>query len=533
MSNLNWIDLGRASYAAALEVQNRLLTQVAAEGPGCAYVVTVEHDPAVITLGRSAGRGHVLATAAALRAAGIELHQASRGGDVTWHGPGQLVVYPIVHVRPLGGLHRYLRCLEEAIIRTLATFGIDATRRAGLSGAWTGNDKIAAIGIAVRRWVTCHGLALNVCPDLRQFGLIVPCGLPDAGVTSMEKLLGRPVEVVAVRDVLLRRLAEVMGFEHVAQAAIPSAVDPAPVAASPVPKDAAPRPRLPAWFRRRLPTGPQAGRVRALLSDLGLHTVCSSAHCPNLCECFSRGTATFLLMGPRCTRACGFCAIQRGPMLPLRADEPAAVAHACRRLGLRHVVMTSVTRDDLPDGGAEHFARTIQAVRETLADATIEVLTPDFGGDLVAVDIVLAAGPDVFNHNIETVRRLTTQIRPQADYDRSLAVLAHAALAHSPAGLLVKSGLMVGLGESDDEVSGAMGDLQRSGCGVLTIGQYLAPSADHWPVARFVEPEQFDRYRAEALAMGFAAVASGPLVRSSYNAQDLLPGRGSARQSPA
>jgi lipoic acid synthetase len=282
--------------------------------------------------------------------------------------------------------------------------------------------------------------------------------------------------------------------------------------------------RFPPWLRKRVPTGPEAAGVRRLLAGLGLATVCSGAHCPNLPECYARGTATFLILGRRCTRSCRFCAIEKGPPEPLREDEPQAVAEATARLSLRHVVITSVTRNDLPDGGAGHFARTIRAVRARLPQAVIEVLTPDFQGREESVAAVLDARPDIFNHNIETVPRLYPTVRPEADYRRSLAVLAYAKRLASDQGMRLhtKSGLMVGLGETDDEVCSAMRDLREVGCDILTIGQYLAPSPRHTPVARFVEPAEFAAWESEARAIGFAAVAAGPFVRSSYQAESLF-----------
>jgi lipoic acid synthetase len=281
------------------------------------------------------------------------------------------------------------------------------------------------------------------------------------------------------------------------------------------------RARLPAWLRKRIPPPGRSWQVHKLLEDLGLMTVCSSARCPNLCECFSRGTASFLILGPRCSRSCRFCAVPTGAPTPPRQDEPQTIAEACARLSLRHVVVTSVTRDDLPDGGAEHFARTIRMVRAGPNRTVIEVLTSDFRGDLAAVETVLRAGPDVFNHNVETVPRLYQAVRPQADYCRSLQVLLQAGVrgSRSARRLIVKSGMMVGLGETDREVTQVMRDLRIAGVDALTIGQYLAPSAAHIPVARYVEPVRFDAWRDEALSMGFAAVAAGPLVRSSYRAE--------------
>lgn len=262
------------------------------------------------------------------------------------------------------------------------------------------------------------------------------------------------------------------------------------------------------------------GKVHELVGNLGLHTVCKSAKCPNIHECWGQGTATLMLLGNECTRACRFCAIPAGRPKRLDTDEPRRVAAAAKRMKLQHVVLTSVARDDLPDGGAGIFADTIRAIRSELPGASIEVLTPDFQGDEASLAIVLDAKPDVFNHNLETVKRLQAAIRPQASYGRSLAVLkAAASRAEPPA---VKSGLMVGLGETDDELMEAIRDLYDAGVRLLTIGQYLQPTRAHRPVARYVEPESFARYEAEARAIGFFGVASGPMVRSSYKAEELL-----------
>ena len=290
--------------------------------------------------------------------------------------------------------------------------------------------------------------------------------------------------------------------------------------------------RLPPWLKKRLPAGGAGAAVAGLLEELHLVTVCTGARCPNRAECYGRGTATFLILGDRCTRACRFCAIPSGAPLPPRDDEPEAVAEACARMGLRYVVVTSVTRDDLSDGGAEHVARTIRAVRARLGEAKVEVLTPDFKGLTSCVDTVVDARPDVFNHNVETVPRLYPRVRPQASYPRSLEVLAHAKGRAARAGIKMatKSGLMVGLGETADEVRQVMRDLRGAGCDILTIGQYLCPSSAHLPVARFVEPGQFATWQQEAKAMGFGAVAAGPFVRSSYQAESVF--KGSAISDP-
>ena len=279
------------------------------------------------------------------------------------------------------------------------------------------------------------------------------------------------------------------------------------------------RQRLPSWFRRPLPPGAEGGRVKRLLGRLDLHTVCEGAKCPNRAACWHDGAAAFLILGDACTRDCRFCAIPHDAHpAPPDPGEPARLAEAAAALSLRHVVVTSVTRDDLPDGGAAQFAATIRALRERLPGATVEVLVPDFQGDPGALDLVLAAKPDIFNHNLETVERLQPSVRPQADYRRSLVVLRRAA----DAGARTKSGLMLGMGETDAELSAALRDLRAAGVSLLTLGQYLAPSAAHHPVARFAPPAEFDRWRADALALGFVSVAAAPHVRSSYHAEELM-----------
>jgi lipoic acid synthetase len=289
------------------------------------------------------------------------------------------------------------------------------------------------------------------------------------------------------------------------------------------PEDAA---RMPEWLRRPIaPPGRQA-KVRATLGELGLHTVCQSAKCPNQGECFASGTATFLIMGDACTRGCRFCAVDTRRPAPLDADEPRRLAEAARRMGLRHVVVTTVTRDDLPDGGAAHFVAVIEALRGALPDAAVEVLTSDFAGDDGAVDTVAAARPDVFNHNLETVPRLYADVRPGADYRRSLRVLRR--VKQTQPDLPTKSGLMLGLGETPAEVVEVMRDLREADCDMLTLGQYLRPSKRHLPVAEFVRPEVFERLEAEGRALGFSAVASAPFVRSSYHAGELAGSGGAA-----
>ena len=285
--------------------------------------------------------------------------------------------------------------------------------------------------------------------------------------------------------------------------------------------------RFPPWLKKRLPSGGSLGLVQGTLKDLDLATVCVSAMCPNLGECFSCGTATFMILGNSCTRDCRFCAVSSEKPGPLDDSEPGRVAEAVKRLGLSYVVITSVTRDDLPDGGAAHFARTIELVKAT-REVRVEVLTPDFKGRSESLKKVAQARPAVFNHNVETVPRLYSKVRPQADYRQSLTVLE--AFRKMASDIPTKSGLMVGLGEEPDEVLAVMRDLRTAGCGMLTVGQYLSPSKNHLPVARFVPPEEFEELKIAGLEMGFSAVAAGPFVRSSYHA-GLLADKGDLENS--
>jgi lipoic acid synthetase len=276
---------------------------------------------------------------------------------------------------------------------------------------------------------------------------------------------------------------------------------------------------LPAWLKKPLPLGNENFFTNGLLHELRLETVCENARCPNRPECYARRTATFMILGNICTRPCGFCAVPRGHPEPLEDDEPQRVAEAAFRLGLKHVVITSVTRDDLPDGGADHFHRCVIAVRERTR-AAVEVLTPDFLGDKAAIERVLEARPDVFNHNTETVPRFYKKVRGRADYHRTLDLLAHVKRL-SPE-TVTKSGLMLGLGETTDELLEVLADLRAVGCDMLTLGQYLTPTLKHIPVARYLPPAEFDWLGTLARSLGFKHVASGPFVRSSYHADEMV-----------
>jgi len=283
-------------------------------------------------------------------------------------------------------------------------------------------------------------------------------------------------------------------------------------------QDGMPRRRLPEWLKRPIPAAGGMSFTRSLIDELGLETVCESARCPNRSECWTRKTATFMILGDVCTRPCGFCAVERGHPEPVALDEPERLAEACQRLGLLHVVITSVTRDDLPDGGAEHFRQCVLAVRRRTG-ATIEVLTPDFDGRAELIDVVLESRPEVFNHNLETVARLQHHVRRKSRYNVSLSVLDHVKRACPE--IRTKSGLMLGLGETTEEIFETLADLRSIGCDLLTLGQYLQPSPRHLPVVRYVPPAVFDDLGRQARGMGFADVASGPFVRSSYHADAM------------
>jgi lipoic acid synthetase len=279
----------------------------------------------------------------------------------------------------------------------------------------------------------------------------------------------------------------------------------------------------PSWLRRKLPSGSQYEQIRAMIDKGQLHTVCQEANCPNQFECFSAHTATFLILGATCTRNCRFCNIEDGLPVPVDADEPRRVAAAAATMNLRYVVVTSVTRDDLEDGGAGHFAATIGALRKKIPGVEVEVLIPDFQGNRSSLETVLAARPDVLNHNVETVRRLYPDVRPQADYDRSLELLAR--VKKMDLSIPAKSGIMLGLGETEAEVRQTIDDVYRTGCRMLTIGQYLQPTPRHLPVVDFIPPEEFERWRQFAIDTGFEKVASGPFVRSSYHAGEMFTGK--------
>ena len=505
------------------------------------YLLLLEH-PHVYTLGVRAKPEHVIDDPDLV---GAEIFRVDRGGDVTYHGPGQIVGYPIVSVDlGPGAIPAYVHGVEQLVIDTLLDVGLDDVGRLdGLPGVWVEPGsakprKICAIGVRVSRGRSMHGFALNVAPDLAMFGHIVPCGIPDRQVTSLTAE-GIGVSVREVIDAIAERSRSAEIFTRGAEEReIERQGAPERVAASTNGAIGAGRPlfrrleaagvdrsvaveiraRKPQWMRVEAQMGAPYLALRKTMRSLDLVTVCEEAGCPNIYECWVDGTATFMINGSRCTRACGFCLVDTNHPLPLDSAEPERVADAVAKMRLAHAVVTAVARDDLEDGGGAAFAATITAIRTRSPGTRVEVLVPDCKGEPSALRTLFDAAPDVFNHNLETVLRLQRAVRPSASYARSLAVLG----AARAAGLVVKSGLIVGMGETEDEVDGALADLASVGVSIVTIGQYLRPSVAHLPVARWWTPEEFAQLRERASRLGFAHVEASPLTRSSYHARQSV-----------
>jgi lipoic acid synthetase len=584
--------LGTVPYGEAHALQHALFAALDD------WLLLLEH-PHVYTLGARADATHVLVDPASV---GAELVPTDRGGDVTYHGPGQLVGYPIMSVpgKRGGGMAdtvAYVRSIEQLVIDTIADLGLPgAGRICEYPGVWIDPEgpsprKIGAVGVRLTRGRSMHGFALNVHPDMAMYDHIVPCGIADKGVTSLAAE-GLDVTMHQVVDALVARAVamwapderpsdradvvwrgggagdggagdgDLAPFSRGAGAGAPvrSATDhlaggdgvgvvPAPVAGPSRglvsvgfdglggPADVAiggPSLRLrgrlaeagvaggiavaerkPEWLRASLRLGPELRSVERTVRDLGLVTVCEEAGCPNRSECWADGTATFMINGERCTRACGFCLVDTRKPLALDPTEPERVAEAVARMGLTFAVVTTVARDDLPDEGAGAMASTVEAIHRRTPGVQVEVLISDCRGRAEALDAIFSSRPEVLNHNVETVARLQRAVRPSAGYARSLSVLSRARAT----GLTTKSGLVVGMGETDDEVLATLADLAGVGVGIVTIGQYLRPTSHHLPVHRWVTPEQFAAYKVAGEAMGIAHVESSPLTRSSYHAR--------------
>jgi lipoic acid synthetase len=537
--------LGRVPYREALALQEAMFQHGREQ-----HLLLLEH-PHVFTHGPRADLGvNVKVDPAGV---GAELVSVKRGGDVTYHGPGQLVGYPIVSVENSLGASDHVCAVQRVLVRSLVELGLtDVGCLDEYPGVWVEPSgpnprKIAAIGVRLARGRTMHGFALNVSTDmtyLREH--IIPCGIADKPVTSLAEEgidvdLGRVAEVVARhaaaewggglaerQDVAWKHRPDDLsafsrgdGPGQPVRSALDHGAGTQPVrmlgrlADAGVSAGLTISTRKPEWLRPKVVHGPEVLELKRTIRDLGLVTVCEEAGCPNLSECWADGTATFMVLGERCTRACGFCLVDtRHPLAPAD-DEPGRVAEAISRMSLEHAVLTMVARDDLADGGMTHVAACVEAVRLTSPRTRIETLISDAKGDAASLQVLFDARPDVLNHNIETVARLQRAVRPSAGYARSLSVLARA----KAAGLTTKSGLIVGMGERDDEIDGCLADLASVGVDIVTIGQYLRPTSNHLPVAEWVEPVRFERWAEVGRAVGIGHVEASPLTRSSYHAR--------------
>jgi len=502
------LDLGKADYKPVWLLQKKLQNLII-EGQVADSFILAEHPP-TITLGKDSGSEHILASEEWLAAHEFQVFQIERGGDVTYHGPGQLVGYPILDLHEYHkDAHLLVHKLEEMLIRTLATFGVKADRRDGFPGVWVGEKKIASLGLGVTHWVTIHGFALNVNPELSHFKSIVPCGLPGVEMTSLAEELHRSISISEVKNRVIEEMCALFQWEI---RPLSEEVERLIVA-----KGLEAQMFRPSWLTVAAPVAGVMEEMEGVLAKGRLHTVCEGACCPNAAECFTLGTASFMILGDVCTRGCRFCAVSKGiPCLPDPAEAD-AVAATVKTLNLKHAVITSVTRDDLADGGAETFARVVRALRQKTPKTSIELLIPDFAGSVQALETIVAVKPEVIGHNIETVPDLYPHVQPGASYERSLKVLAD--LKRLDPRIKTKSGLMVGFGETTQEVCRVMEDLRKAGCDYLTIGQYLQPTPKHLPVRGYISPDMFAWYREQALEHGFEKVECGPLVRSSYHAQ--------------
>jgi lipoic acid synthetase len=534
--------LGQVPFEEAHLLQRALRDQTTDD-----YLLMLEH-PHVVTLGLRGEMAHVLEEPDRVRALGADVIRTDRGGDVTYHGPGQLVAYPVLSVQ-MGSraIPCYVHTVEQVVIDALADLGLDRERLGrleGFPGVWVDPEgpsprKICAVGIRISRGRSMHGLALNVNPDMDWFTRIVPCGISDMQVTSLagegvERPMSEVVEAVARRAVAQwapegrYERQDAAGLRALPAKSVRDAGEPrAPGSAARIrlrqagvdPDRGVPiRERKPSWARAPVVLGRGYRSLGRTMRDLDLVTVCEEAGCPNIYECWSEGTATFMINGDRCTRACGFCLVDTRKPMPIDPDEPERVAEAVSRMGLAHAVVTAVARDDVRDGGAAGFAATVRAIRKRCPATSVELLIPDCKGDAGSLEVIFESRPEVLNHNLETVARLQRAVRPSAGYARSLAVLARA----YKAGLVTKSGMILGMGEEVEEVRGALVDLKAVGVKIVTLGQYLRPSASHVPVARWWTPQEFEEIGDFARGLGFEHVESSPLTRSSYHARSAM-----------
>ncbi len=536
--------LGRVRYSDAQALQRALFANTSEQ-----YLLLLEH-PKIYTLGVRTDLKNILVAPASV---GAEMTRTDRGGDVTYHGPGQLVGYPILNVPDeVNRTPKHVYKIEQLVIDVLGELGLEgAGRLEGYPGVWVGAEgpdprKICAIGVRISRNRSMHGFALNVKTDLSMFGHIVPCGISDKPVTSLQRE-GIEVPMETVVDTFARLgahafddgtyLHQSVGFKSSDRDTTGRDVHQSPTLENAgedvvygVKTNLAKRmdragideneflsigERKPHWLRAKANMGSQFQEVKRTMRRLSLATVCEEAGCPNIFECWADGTATFMINGEDCTRACSFCMVQTNHPKPLDPLEPTRVGEAVKEMNLSYAVVTAVARDDLSDGGASGFASTIKEIRRIAPGAKVEVLIPDCKGDVESLAKVFDEHPDVLNHNLETVARLQQVVRPSASYARSLAVLSLA----KEAGLVTKSSLIAGMGETMDELVCALRDLASVGCDIVTIGQYLRPTEKHFPVARWITPEEFHELGEIGERFGIGHVEASPMVRSSYHAK--------------
>ncbi len=492
--SLRIVDCCLADYREVLQQQQEL-HEKRRQGEIPNTVLIVEH-PAVITLGARQSANKLLVSREELAARQIDVVDIRRGGGGTAHNPGQLVFYPILHLHELGlGISDYIRGLEAIGIELLRELGVRSQRRKGFPGLWVGQQKIASIGLRVSKGVTYHGMAINIQNDLGIFGFVIPCGLDGVEMTSVLKETGKQHSMTQLKE----RLSELL-IRHFSVEIRNSLRSRAP------------------WLRRPLPASDAFRRTEKVLSSLGLQTICNNANCPNRGECWSKGTATVLILGNVCTRRCRFCSVATGKPSPPDPTEPSRIAQMAKQLNLKYLVITSVNRDDLPDGGAAHFLASINEVRKHCPDMKFEILTPDFRDcQEKALKILQDALPFVFAHNVETVPSLYPAARAGGDYQRSLNLLKTAKEYYGD--VVTKSSIMLGLGETDAEVEQVLRNLRSADCDRVTIGQYLKPSKNSLEAVEYITPAKFDLWKQKAVKLGFSWVISLPFARSSYFAE--------------
>jgi len=533
--NVRW--LGNLPYSEALILQKGLKESVAGENNPYDYLLLLEHNN-VITIGRTGDTNNLLLDSEELEKKGIEFFETDRGGDVTFHGKGQLIGYPIMRLQDPKKVIPFVRSLEQTIIKTLGSFDIEAFSKEDDTGVWTSEGKIASIGVKVSKWTTYHGFALNIFDKLEGFDFINPCGNQEEKIASVHTF-NTEISFDDVVNKITETFTAEFGYEDVGiqmsqftptqlkkqkKHEIDEMLDKGvfqknnnlvPITI----KGLLPNePERPEWMKVKANLGKDYRDLKNLISEKKLNTVCEEASCPNIYECWSMGTATFMIMGDTCTRACGFCDVNTGKPNDLDELEPLRVAESVMTMGLTHAVITSVNRDDLLDGGSQFFAQTINEVKRLNPSTSVEVLIPDFKGDKGAIDNIIEASPEVLNHNLETVPRLQREIRTAASYGRSLSLLQYA--KESAFLGKTKTGLIVGMGEEFEEVIAVLEDLSQINVDIVTIGQYLRPTAKHRPIHRYVDKEEFIKYKSIGESFGIPHIESGPLVRSSYHAKD-------------